>query len=80
MNTDVSIARLEEKVDRILEHIVSQEDHNKIFYAVRDDMLAMKASKRAILWVVGAFGTLTVAVSTAAAAITEIFMHKGGGN
>lgn len=63
MNMEVAIARLEEKVDRILENVEAQNEHNDRFYKVRDEVNEMKANAKGAWFTIGIFGTLTVAVS-----------------
>lgn len=41
----------------------TQDEHNKRFYVVRDDVRDIKANARGAWFTIGIFGTLTVAVS-----------------
>lgn len=53
----------------------SQDDHNKIFYVVRDEVRDIKASAKGVWLTVGAFGSLTVAVSGLVAWIVSNFKN-----
>lgn len=70
---EVAIARLEEKVDRILEKIESQEAHNEKFYETRDEVNRMKASAKGAWWMLGILGTM---VSAVVASVVGFFIHK----
>jgi len=51
----------------------AQDEHNKIFYRVRDDVSDIKANTKGAWFVFGLFGTLTVAVSGVVAWVVTIF-------
>lgn len=73
MSVEVALARVEEKLDRVIERLEAQKDHNDRFYEVRDIVLNMKANAKGAWFTIGIFGTLTVAVSGFVAWAVSVF-------
>lgn len=64
---EAQLARMEANQEAMMAElrrfISSQENHNKAFYAVRDDVRDIKSKSQGAWFVFSLFGTLTVAVS-----------------
>lgn len=58
-----TLARIESKLDHVVQEQADQREKNKIFYEVRDTVRDMKANASGAWFTIGVFGTLTVAVS-----------------
>lgn len=70
MSLEVAIARLEEKLDRVIEKLEDQEDHNTRFYDTRDRVNKMEANAKGAWWMLGVMGVM---VSAAVSWVVSIF-------
>jgi len=73
MSLEVSIARLETKLDSVLEKLEAQEHHNERFYETRSDVKAILSNAKGAKWAFGLFGALTIAVSSLVAWVVTTF-------
>jgi len=66
-NQEIILARMEEQLkslnQNVLQFMRNQEAKNKAFFAVRDDVIILKASARTGWKLILAFGTLTGGVA-----------------
>jgi len=70
MSQEVALARVEEKLDRVLERLDEQSSHNGRFYETRDKVNRMEANARGAWWILGVLGIMvSSAVSWIVAAI-----------
>jgi len=58
-----TLARIESKLDFVVQEQEKQSKHNEVFYESRDALRDMKANANGAWFTLGVFGTLTVAVS-----------------
>lgn len=70
MSLEVAIARLEEKLDRVLEKLEDQKTFNKDFYDTRDKVNKMEANAKGAWWMLGVMGVM---VSAAVSWVVSIF-------
>jgi type IV secretory pathway component VirB8 len=77
MEDSVAIARLEEKMDRVLDHLDSQAKMNEHFYEVRDKVLALEARSSGAWFIMSLFGAITVATAGFVSWVMHTFLNKG---
>ena len=70
-----TVARLEGKIDRIFDYIRAQESRNKQYDHAVVQVNSLVAGKKAIVWMLGAFGGLTVATATLTTTIMDFIRH-----
>jgi hypothetical protein len=70
-----TVARLEGKIDRIFDYIRAQENRNKQYDHAVVQVNSLVAGKKAIVWMLSAFGGLTVATATLTTTIMDFIRH-----
>ena len=70
-----TVARLEGKIDRIFDYIRAQESRNKQYDHAMVQVNSLVAGKKAIVWMLSAFGGLTVAAAAITSTVMDVLRH-----